>query len=487
MQALVLAQGARGALVRRLQQGLVESSYDTGGVDGRYGPRTTAAVRMAQKQRRLTETGGVDPVTWAAITGEAVPPLLGRALQLRAAFEGHGFGLPKGNFDGAGITWGIIGFTLRHGEARRIIQEAEQQDPAFVRGAFGNDADELLRVLALPLTDQLSWADQRNIGASRAGLAEPWATHFTAFGDLPAVQIIQLRHVTRNYFQPATATAARYGLKTELGLALCFDIHVQDGGVNPRAAAAIDAALDPAAPEPGRRLLVAKCVAAQARPDYRADVEARKTTIATDAGSVHRAAYTLANWGWTSLWRNEYSSARSAVRGATITRGPWRPRRHRDLNALPVGLGSVCSQRPPPLRRPRHGHGRMAARSPLLPVPRPLPPAVGGLAEDAPRSATPQQARDAQAALQRQGSESPQHLESRILVPANRVATCHRQAPRQPYLLHKGRVRAQPSVPPASDPSPLPTYAGRLAGKRSRVRPETAPAQHTSPPPTNHL
>jgi hypothetical protein len=62
-------------------------------------------------------------------------------------------------------------------------------------------------------------------------------------------------------------------------------------------AAAITAGLDPAAPEPDRRVLIAKCVAAQARPEYRADVEARKTTIATGSGSVHGVAYTLASWG----------------------------------------------------------------------------------------------------------------------------------------------------------------------------------------------
>jgi hypothetical protein len=297
MPALVLAQGAHGALVRRLQQSLVASGLDTGGVDASYGPQTTIAVRTAQTKRGLPATGSADPATWTGITGAPVPPLLDRALQLTAAFEGHGFGLAKGNFDGAGITWGIIGFTLRHGEVGRIIQEAQQQDPALVRGAFGPDTDELLRILAQPLADQLAWADQRSIGASRAGLVEPWATHFAAFGDLPAVQIVQLHHVEQNYFRPAAATAARYGLKTELGLALCFDIHVQDGGVNPRAAAAIDASLDPAAAEPARRLLIAKCVADQARPEYRADVEARKTTIAAGAGSVHGATYTLANWG----------------------------------------------------------------------------------------------------------------------------------------------------------------------------------------------
>jgi len=297
MGALVVGQGARGALVRRLQRRLVDYGLRSAGVDGIFGAETTAAVRDAQTQRGLTGTGQADPATWTALTGEPVPPLLDRALQLTAAFEGHGFGLAKGNFDGAGITWGIIGFTLRHGEVGQIIQEAWQQDPALVRNAFDAETDELLRLLALPMPDQLSWADQHSIGSSRAGLAEPWRTHFQAFGDQGAVQAIQLRHVARNYFQPASATAARYGLKAELGLALCFDIHVQDGGVSPRADAAIGAQLAPDSPELDRRVLIAKCVAALARPEYRADVAARKTTIASGTGSVHGVAYTLANWG----------------------------------------------------------------------------------------------------------------------------------------------------------------------------------------------
>ncbi len=297
MGALVLAPGARGALVMRLQQRLTDSGQSTGGVDGFYGAQTSAAVRFAQARQGLAVTGSADPATWTAITGDPVPPLLDRALQLTAAFEGHGFGLAKGNFDGAGLTWGIIGFTLRHGEVGQIVQEALQQDASLVRGAFGAETDELLRVLSLPMADQLSWADQRSVGTSRAGLAEPWLSHFAAFGNQSAVQAIQLRHVAANYFTPATATAARWGLRAELGLALCFDIHVQDGGINPLAAAAIAAGLDPAAPEPDRRLLIARSVAAQARPEYRADVEARKTTIASGTGSVHGVSYTLANWG----------------------------------------------------------------------------------------------------------------------------------------------------------------------------------------------
>jgi peptidoglycan hydrolase-like protein with peptidoglycan-binding domain len=294
MGEVVIAQGARGGLVLRLQQALKGPNAKP---DGVYGLETVTAVRDAQTKNDLPFTGEADPVTWSAVTGQPAPPLLDRALQVTAAFEGHGFGLAQGNFDGAGITWGIIGFTLQHGELGRIIQEAQHQDPALVQNAFGSDAGELLRLLALPLPDQLAWADQHSLGRSRALLAEPWRTHFQAFGDQAAVQAIQLRHVDKDYFQPARTTAALYGLTTELGVALCFDIHVQDGGISPQAAAAIESQVDPAASELDRRALIARSVAAAARPSYRSDVLARKRTVATGSGTVHGHSYTLRNWG----------------------------------------------------------------------------------------------------------------------------------------------------------------------------------------------
>ncbi len=294
MGEVVIAQGARGGLVLRLQQALADPRVKP---DGVYGLGTATAVRQAQTKNSLPPTGEADPITWSAVTGQPPPALLDRALQMTAAFEGHGFGLAQGNFDGAGITWGIIGFTLQHGELGRIILEAQRQNQALVQNAFASDTDEILRLLTQPLQDQLAWADQHSLGRSRTLFAEPWRTHFQAFGDQAAVQAIQLRHVDKDYFQPATATATQYVLTTELGVALCFDIHVQDGGISPQAAAAIDSQVGPAASESDRRALIARSVAAAARPAYRSDVLARKMTVATGSGTVHGASYTLRNWG----------------------------------------------------------------------------------------------------------------------------------------------------------------------------------------------
>ncbi len=188
MGTVVVAQGSQGELVRRLQQHLVAAGIPPVGVDGRYGLQTVIAVCAKQTSAGLPVTGEADSVTWSGVTGDPPPSLLERALQVTAAFEGPGLGLAQGNFDEAGITWGIIGFTLRHSELQRIIQNAFSEDPSLVRSAFSDDSNELLHLLTLPLQDQLSWADQHSTGKSRATLAEPWRSHFQALGDQVAVQ-----------------------------------------------------------------------------------------------------------------------------------------------------------------------------------------------------------------------------------------------------------------------------------------------------------
>jgi peptidoglycan hydrolase-like protein with peptidoglycan-binding domain len=59
--------GSRGNPVRRLQKRLTLAGYDTGGVDGIFGPKTEAAVRVFQQDHGLAVDGIVGPRTWAEV------------------------------------------------------------------------------------------------------------------------------------------------------------------------------------------------------------------------------------------------------------------------------------------------------------------------------------------------------------------------------------------------------------------------------------
>ena len=298
MDKLLLAAGAQGALVQRLQERLAAAGVSPGTPDGDYGRLTADAVKVFRRRKGLPAGEHVDAPTWLAAVGRPLPPLRDRALQVTAAFEGHGWGLAQGNFDGALLTWGIIGFTLKHGEVQRIVLEAHRRDPRLVAQTFGGKAAELLGIMRAPAARQLEWANSISLGASKARLAEPWKSAFKRFGDAEPVRKIQLERVDVRW-NSARTTARELGLKTELGLALCFDIVVQNGSVKPSARQQIarEVAAHPIHKERELRVIVANAVADASVQRWREDVRSRKLTLATGAGKVHGATYILRNWG----------------------------------------------------------------------------------------------------------------------------------------------------------------------------------------------
>ncbi len=222
--------GSHGGIVGDIQRGLVSAGADPGRVDEVYGPGTASAVKQVQAKNQVPNTGEVDQATWAAFMQHPLPTLFERSLELTAAFEGHSYTLAVGNFDGAGLTWGVIGFTVKSGNIPAILSQAN---------------------------------------------------------DLHA-----------NY-APCLKTAQALKLNSELGVALCFDIQVQDGSINSAARALVQKQVEanPEMPESDLRTVIANAVADTALPDFREDVRSRKMTIATGRGSVHGASYDLSNWG----------------------------------------------------------------------------------------------------------------------------------------------------------------------------------------------
>jgi len=70
----MLSQGSRSPEVAQLQRALAAAGFNPGPVDGDFGPRTQAAVRMFQRSRGLTPDGIAGPRTWAALDGDSFQP-----------------------------------------------------------------------------------------------------------------------------------------------------------------------------------------------------------------------------------------------------------------------------------------------------------------------------------------------------------------------------------------------------------------------------
>ena len=184
MPKVLLAKGARGELVRKTQLSLMDQGFDPQGADGAFGKNTEAAVKAFQQAHALEPSGQVDVSTWAKLLGTQVPSTQERSLQLTAAFEGHGFTLAQGNWDGAGITWGIIGYTLKHGELSKIILKIFDQNPALVQEAFSQNTEELINIMKSPKAVQMQLADSISLGTTKMTIKEPWRSGFKTFGEI---------------------------------------------------------------------------------------------------------------------------------------------------------------------------------------------------------------------------------------------------------------------------------------------------------------
>jgi len=295
----ILGAGARGAIVRQVQAQLAAKGFSPGAIDGDYGGGTTRAVSGFQGVNGLAVSGIVDDGSWAGLMGTAVPAVADRALQLTANFEGQGFELAVGNFDGALLTWGIVGFTMKAGEVQKIVLEINATNPEIVAAAFGDRTTTLLNMMNDTQANQLAWAN--SISLPGGSLAQPWRGMFGAFGANPVVQAKQLEHVKKDYTEPSIQLARFYGLKSELGMALCFDVQVQDGGIHQAARQIIKAGRAEATGESDLLKLIANAVGSSSGK-FSADVTARKHAIATGTGTVHGKNYVLANWGLDSAF-----------------------------------------------------------------------------------------------------------------------------------------------------------------------------------------
>jgi Putative peptidoglycan binding domain len=289
----------RGEVVRSLQLRLQGLGHSPGIVDGIFGSDTENALKSFQLAEGLPPTGKLTDDTWLALMPAPTPSIFDRCLQLTADFEGHGFQTIAGNFDGAGLTWGIIGYTLQHGEIQNILDEVQQRSPALIDSAFGGLKPILLSQLRKPWPEQLQWTNSISIGSNKVRIEEAWERAFATLGSDPDVQEIQLRRV-KKYRDIGDRDANRFHLKTEAGIALCFDIAVQNGGIdNDTEARRISTWINdnPGASERDVLVRIADVVAENSRPQYVEDVRKRKRTIAKGDGEVHGARYATRDWG----------------------------------------------------------------------------------------------------------------------------------------------------------------------------------------------
>ena len=284
-----------GPLIEEIQTALTAQGYSTQGVDGIWGNKTALALGRWQTAKGMAPTEIVDDATWAGLINNPSPPLAQRALQLTGDWEGTHYGGANGNFDGQGITWGVVGFTWGNGELQGILSEIDTQYSNLFNLAFGAGAGQMRNILGMSLPAQMTWA--RSISAAGGNsIVQPWSDAFAELGTFPEVQDIENEHA-QHYWNAGLHFAQTFGLQSEAGLALCFDIAVQDS-VSDALIAQIQQQLGACAGnESAMMKVIASEIANEANPKYQAVVLARKMTFATGQGLVNGDNYDIRCWG----------------------------------------------------------------------------------------------------------------------------------------------------------------------------------------------
>jgi putative peptidoglycan binding protein len=306
----IYQRGSLGSEVTQIQSRLKQLGYYNGPEDGRFGGATEAAVMVFQRARKLDPDGQVGPKTWASLFGgDQIPdpaitakPLLFRVLALTGSFETDApipecFCGLSGDFDGQGLSFGVLQWNLGQGSLQPLLADALRSAPSVMKTVFNTQLPVLRAVLSEPIGDQLEWA--RSLQNPRRQMAEPWAGMFRSLGRTDEFQRIEMKYAT-SLFKRAKTLSASYGLISERGVALMFDILTQNGGIRPTVEATIRedfARLDPELAgddrEVARMRIIANRRAEAANPRWIADVRARKLTIAEGTGTVHGKRYDL--------------------------------------------------------------------------------------------------------------------------------------------------------------------------------------------------
>src|SRR5438128_7569024 len=164
-------RGSIGPEVSKIQTRLRELGLYLGPIDGVFGGGTEVAVTAFQQANALVVDGRVGPQTWAALFAGAEiekplianKPLEFRCMALTGAFETNRpfpdcFAGLSGDFDGQGISFGVLQWNLGQGSLQPLLQKINTTHPDIVESIFGQNYAEFKAMLAAPKSEQLEWA-----------------------------------------------------------------------------------------------------------------------------------------------------------------------------------------------------------------------------------------------------------------------------------------------------------------------------------------
>jgi len=178
----------------------------------------------------------------------SLPPIdleqaLETAFLVTSAFEtaGDKFQQVTGNFDGAGLSFGPAQVNFGSGTLTPLFRKFKAADDSALRSCFTDedDYDDWLRVMDLPIAEQVAWANSVSAGRGGHDVVEPWRSYFRAVGRVDVYREIMVESILTEYgAKMARALHALQRLKPGLRIdhlrCICslYDLVVQQGSLD---------------------------------------------------------------------------------------------------------------------------------------------------------------------------------------------------------------------------------------------------------------
>jgi hypothetical protein len=213
------------------------------------------------------------------------------AFSVTSAFEtaGDKFQQVTGNFDGAGLSFGPAQVNFGTGALVPLFRAFKDADEAALRRCFSDrdDYEDWLRVMELPVAEQIAWANSITTGRGGHDVVEPWKGYFQAVGRVSRFREIMVERILRDYgARMARAITALERLKPGIHIdhlrCICslYDLVVQQGSLD-KAWSAIEARVNRERPQDQFALtkIAVEERGRRANPEWQADAVSRRIGI----------------------------------------------------------------------------------------------------------------------------------------------------------------------------------------------------------------